>query len=97
MTASDLTGIIYDLRDLVLLVERKAELLTGLRKNGQEFPVEISLGEVTQNGQRVFTGFIRDISERKQAEEMREPLPGNEFETPAAFGLWPHWHKTEVL
>jgi len=45
--------------------------LTGLRKNGQEFPVEISLGEVTQNGRRVFTGFMRDISERKHAEEMR--------------------------
>ena len=26
--------------------------------------------------------------------EMKEPLPGNEFETPATFGLWPHWHKT---
>jgi PAS domain S-box-containing protein len=45
--------------------------LTGLRKNGQEFPVEMSLGEMTQNGRRIFTGFIRDISERKQAEELR--------------------------
>jgi PAS domain S-box-containing protein len=43
----------------------------GLNKNGQEFPVEISLGELNQSGQRTFTGFIRDISERKQAEEMR--------------------------
>jgi PAS domain S-box-containing protein len=45
--------------------------LTGLRKSGQEFPVEMSLGEMTQNGRRIFTGFIRDISERKQAEEIR--------------------------
>ena len=45
--------------------------LKGLRKSGQEFPVEISLGELTQNGKRIFTGFIRDISERKRAEEMR--------------------------
>lgn len=43
----------------------------GLNKNGQEFPVEISLGELNQSGQRTFTGFVRDISERKQAEEMR--------------------------
>lgn len=43
----------------------------GLNKNGQEFPVEISLGELNQSGQRIFTGFIRDVSERKQAEEMR--------------------------
>ncbi len=43
--------------------------LIGLRKNGEEFPVEVSFGEVISNGHRVFTGFIRDISERKQAEE----------------------------
>jgi PAS domain S-box-containing protein len=43
--------------------------LIGLRKNGEEFPVEVSFGEVTNNGHRVFTGFIRDISERKQAEK----------------------------
>jgi PAS domain S-box-containing protein len=43
--------------------------LIGLRKNGEEFPVEVSFGEITNNGHRVFTGFIRDISQRKQAEE----------------------------
>jgi hypothetical protein len=43
--------------------------LIGLRKNGKEFPVEVSFGETTNHGHRVFTGFIRDISERKQAEE----------------------------
>jgi len=42
--------------------------LVGRRKNGQEFPVEISFGELTKDGHRVFTGFIRDISERKQAQ-----------------------------
>ena len=45
--------------------------LTALRKNGQEFPVEISFGELSRDGHKVFTGFIRDISERKQAEEMQ--------------------------
>jgi PAS domain S-box-containing protein len=43
--------------------------LTGLRKNGQEFPVEVSFGELINNGHRIFTGFIRDISERKLAED----------------------------
>jgi PAS domain S-box-containing protein len=47
--------------------------VTGLRKNGQEFPVEVSFGEMTSNGRKVFTGFIRDISEKKRAEaELRE-------------------------
>lgn len=48
--------------------------LIGLRRNGQEFPVEVSFGEMTTNGQRVFTGFVRDITERKRAEEERERL-----------------------
>ncbi len=43
--------------------------LTALRKNGEEFPVEVSFGEISNNGHQVFTGFIRDISERKQVEE----------------------------
>ena len=45
--------------------------VTAQRKDGQEFPVEVSFGELTSTGHKVFTGFIRDISERKQAEEMR--------------------------
>jgi len=43
--------------------------LTAQRKNGQEFAVEVSFGELTSDGHKVFTGFIRDISERKQTEE----------------------------
>jgi PAS domain S-box-containing protein len=45
-----------------------AELI-ALRKNSEEFPVEVSFGELATNGRRLFTGFIRDISERKRAEE----------------------------
>jgi PAS domain S-box-containing protein len=45
--------------------------LTALRKNGEEFPVEISFGELSRDGHKIFAGFIRDISERKQAEQMR--------------------------
>ena len=43
--------------------------LTALRKNGQEFPVEVSFGELTRDGRKIFTGFIRDISQRRQAED----------------------------
>jgi PAS domain S-box-containing protein len=42
--------------------------LAALRKNGEEFPAEISFGELTRDGHKVFTGFLRDISKRKQAE-----------------------------
>jgi PAS domain S-box-containing protein len=47
--------------------------VTAQRKNGQEFPVEVSFGEMTTDGHRLFTGFIRDISEKKRAEgELRK-------------------------
>ena len=34
--------------------------------------MEVSFGELTKDGHQIFTGFIRDISERKQAEEIRK-------------------------
>jgi PAS domain S-box-containing protein len=43
--------------------------VTALRKSGQEFPVEVSFGEMISNGHKVFTGFVRDISEKKRAED----------------------------
>ena len=45
--------------------------LVGLRKNGEEFPIEVSFGEVVKNGRHTFTGFIRDATERKQIELLR--------------------------
>jgi PAS domain S-box-containing protein len=41
----------------------------GLRKNGATFPMQLEISELTLGGKRVFTGFVEDISERKQAEE----------------------------
>jgi PAS domain S-box-containing protein len=43
--------------------------VTAQRKDGQEFPAEVSFGELTSDGLKVFTGFIRDISEKKHAED----------------------------
>jgi PAS domain S-box-containing protein len=43
--------------------------VTAQRKDGQEFPVEVSFGELTNDGHKVFIGYIRDISERKRAED----------------------------
>ena len=43
--------------------------MTALRANGDQFPVEVSFGEMTVDQQRIFTGFIRDTSEKKRSEE----------------------------
>jgi len=43
--------------------------LAALRKDGSEFPVELSLATWFLEGERYYTGIIRDISERKQAEQ----------------------------
>lgn len=42
--------------------------LTGLRKHGEAFPLDISISEILVNGQRMFVGICRDISARKKSE-----------------------------
>lgn len=41
--------------------------LPALHSNGTEIPLEISFSEFVQNGQRFFTGIMRNIGERKSA------------------------------
>lgn len=43
--------------------------LAALRADGTEFPVELSLATWFLDDRRYYTGIIRDISERKQAEQ----------------------------
>jgi PAS domain S-box-containing protein len=52
--------------------------LVGLRANGKEFPFEASISHSVVAGQNLFTAIVRDITERKRAEEM---LVANEMFT----------------
>lgn len=44
-------------------------VVTGQRKDGSRFPMELSVGEAIANGDRIFTGFIRDLTSRQKIEE----------------------------
>jgi PAS domain S-box-containing protein len=55
------------------LLGRRTEL-TALRKDGTEFPVEIAVTRVALPGPPLFKGSIRDITDRKRAEEERATL-----------------------
>ena len=42
--------------------------LSASRKDGSQFPIELTIGPVEVHGETHFVGIIRDISERKEAE-----------------------------
>ncbi len=43
--------------------------LSGRRKNGEEFPVAVTISKLPLKGTQVLTAIVRDITERKRAEE----------------------------
>jgi two-component system sensor kinase FixL len=48
--------------------------VTGLKRDGTTFPMELSVGEASTEGARVFTGFIRDLTDKVAAEERIDEL-----------------------
>ncbi len=43
--------------------------LNALRRDGSEFPVELSVGSWQDGGERFFSGIVRDLTDRKRAQE----------------------------
>jgi PAS domain S-box-containing protein len=50
------------------ILDRRLEL-TGMRRDGTEFPVELTITRIALPGPPMFTGYLRDITERVRAEQ----------------------------
>jgi len=55
------------------VLDRRIEV-SALHRDGREFPVELSITASEQFGDKLFIGFIRDISERKHAAERQQRI-----------------------
>ena len=51
-----------------VILDHRIEL-TGMRRDGTEFPVELTITKIPLPGQPTFTGYVRDITERVAAEQ----------------------------
>ncbi len=49
-------------------------VVVGARKDGSTFPMELSVGEMRSGDRRFFTGFVRDLTERQDAEQRLQEL-----------------------
>jgi len=49
-------------------------VVTGLRKDGSTFPMELSVGEALSADQRLFTGFVRDLTDKYRTEAQVQEL-----------------------
>ena len=45
--------------------------VSGLRSDGTTFPLELSIAEWWDGGKRFFTGVMRDVTDRRRAEELQ--------------------------
>lgn len=52
----------------------KGRVVLGRRKDGSLFPMELFIGEATRGNERIFTGFIRDLTERRMVEQQMATL-----------------------
>lgn len=49
-------------------------VVVGRRRDGTTFPMELAVGEAKSTGRRAFTGFIRDLTERQDADRRLQEL-----------------------
>src|ERR1051326_6868958 len=74
MTAREVLGrpLPPDIMPATAGAQRRRVEAHGSRASGERFPIEITIDPVGSGGEQTFTAFIRDISERRRAQEELE-------------------------
>jgi two-component system sensor kinase FixL len=52
----------------------RGRVVVGRRKDGTTFPMELAVGEMISGGNRSFTGFVRDLTERQETQQRLQEL-----------------------
>ena len=80
-------GLAHYLKTGESTVLRRRVEFSALRADGTEFPVELYITSIPGEGSPMFTGYARDITERKALEKMKDDLfrdAAHELRTPYA-------------
>src|SRR5258706_12758210 len=65
LQAAHRAGFTRYLRTGIRTLNWRSIEMTGLHRNGQEFPIELAFSRMDFDGKPAFAGFIRDITDRK--------------------------------
>jgi two-component system sensor kinase FixL len=52
----------------------RGRVVVGCRRDGTTFPMELAVGEVKLGDKRLFTGFVRDLTERQETQKRLQDL-----------------------
>ncbi|GBG12530.1 PAS domain S-box protein [Novimethylophilus kurashikiensis] len=59
----------------------RGQEVVAIKKNGEQFPMEVSASEMEIKGQRYFVGIVRDVTERKLVEQKITHLAHHDYLT----------------